>query len=33
LMYFMIYFMILVSGPGKYSLDRYIKKLRKQNLQ
>lgn len=33
LMYFMIYLTLAVTGPGKYSLDRYIKKLRKQNLQ
>ena len=33
LLYLMIYAMILVIGPGKYSIDRYIKKLKKERFQ
>jgi putative oxidoreductase len=33
LLYLLIYVTIMVVGPAKYSLDRYIKKLRKQAIQ
>lgn len=33
LLYLLIYMTIMVIGPGKYSLDRYIMKLRKQALR
>lgn len=33
LLYMLIYSTIMVVGPGKYSLDRYIAKLRRQALR